>query len=79
MSDDGHDEFGRLPAPGMWAHGSTATIGVDVVAFVGALCFAWMAVATRRRTTTGPADSVWSIRKTDAATPPRGPLPVPAE
>ncbi len=68
-----------LPALGMWAHGSTATIGVDVVAFVGALCFAWMAVATQRRITTGPADSIWSIRKADAATSPREPAAVAAE
>lgn len=68
-----------VPSLGLWAHGSAATIGVDAVAFIGALCFAWMAVATRRRVTTGPADSVWSIRKADAAMPPREPLPAPAE
>ncbi|QDO99672.1 PepSY domain-containing protein [Ferrovibrio terrae] len=68
-----------FPTLGMWAHGSIATIGVDVVAFVGALCFAWMAVATRRRITTGPADSIWSVRKADAATPPREPAAVAAE
>lgn len=64
-----------LPVLGLWAHGSAATIGVDAVAFVGALSFAWMAAATARRITTGPADSIWSIRKADAATPPREPLP----
>lgn len=68
-----------FPALGMWAHGSAATIGVDVVALIGALCFAWMAVATQRRITTGPADSIWSVRKADAATPPREPAAVPAE
>lgn len=68
-----------FPALGMWAHGSAATIGVDVVAFVGALCFAWMAIATTRRIRNGPADSIWSIHKADAATPPREPAPVPAE
>ncbi|MFT3803665.1 MAG: PepSY-associated TM helix domain-containing protein [Burkholderiaceae bacterium] len=52
-----------LPALGMWAHGSAATVGVDVVAFIGALCFAWMARATARRVRYGPADSVWSARK----------------
>ncbi|VCU71102.1 hypothetical protein PIGHUM_03182 [Pigmentiphaga humi] len=52
-----------LPTLGMWAHGSAATIGVDVVAFIAALCFAWMAVATTRRIRNGPADSIWSIRK----------------
>lgn len=66
-------------ALGMWAHGSAATIGVDVVAFVGALCFAWMAVATKRRITSGPADSIWSVRKADLATPSRAPAAVPAE
>ncbi|MFT3719242.1 PepSY-associated TM helix domain-containing protein [Pseudorhodoferax sp.] len=56
-----------FPSLGMWAHGSAATIGVDVVAFVGALCFAWMAVATARRVRHGPVDSVWSARKAPAA------------
>lgn len=68
-----------LPALGMWAHGSAATIGVDVVAFIGALCFAWMAVATTRRIRNGPADSIWSVRKADAAAAPREPAAVPAE
>jgi len=68
-----------FPALGMWAHDSAATIGVDVVAFIGALCFTWMAVATTRRIKNGPADSIWSIRKADAATPPREPVAVPAE
>lgn len=54
-----------FPALGMWAHGSAATIGVDVVAFIGAFCFAWMAIATTRRIRNGPADSIWSIRKAD--------------
>jgi threonine/homoserine/homoserine lactone efflux protein len=57
-----------FPALGMWAHGSAATIGVDVVAFIGALCFAWMAIATARRVKHGPADSIWSIRKSDDRT-----------
>lgn len=57
-----------FPALGMWAHSSAATIGVDVVAFIGALCFAWMAIATTRRIRNGPADSIWSIRKTDSDT-----------
>ena len=56
-----------FPSLGMWAHGSAATIGVDVTAFVGALCFAWMAVATARRVKHGPVDSVWSARKAPAA------------
>lgn len=68
-----------LPALGMWAHGSAATIGVDVVAFVGALCFAWMAIATTRRIRNGRADSIWSIRKEAAAAAPREPVAIPAE
>jgi len=68
-----------FPALGMWAYGSAATIGVDAIAFVGALCFAWMAVATMRRIRNGPTDSIWSIRKAAAATPPREPIAVPAE
>jgi hypothetical protein len=68
-----------FPALGLWAHGSAATLGVDVVAFIGALGFAWMAVATMRRIRNGPTDSIWSIRKADAAEPPREPIAVPAE
>jgi len=68
-----------FPALSMWAHGSVATIGVDAVAFIGALCFAWMAVATTRRVRNGPADSIWSIRKAEDRTAPREPVMVPAE
>lgn len=68
-----------FPALGMWAHGSAATIGIDVVAFIGALGFAWMAVATTRRIRTGPADSIWSIRKADKVSSARDPVPVLAE
>jgi hypothetical protein len=57
-----------FPTLGMWAHGSAATIGVDVVAFIGALCFVWMAIATARRVRHGPADSIWSIRKAEDRT-----------
>jgi uncharacterized iron-regulated membrane protein len=68
-----------FPALGMWAHGSAATLGLDGVAFIGALCFAWMAVATARRIKTGPADSIWSIRKRGKALSTPDPVPVPAE
>jgi hypothetical protein len=51
-----------FPALGLWAHGSAAAIGVDAVAFIGALCLAWMARATARRVGHGPADSVWSAQ-----------------
>ena len=63
-----------VPALGMWAHGSAATVGVDVVAGMGALCLAWMAVATLRRVRYGPADSIWSIRA--AGEGPTAPDPV---
>lgn len=56
-----------FPAFGMWAHGSAGALGVDVMAFVGALCFAWMARATARRVKLGPVDSVWSVRRREAA------------
>lgn len=62
-----------VPALGMWAHGSAGTVGVDVVAFIGALCFAWMAVATARRTRSGTTDSIWSVQNSDTATPLRRP------
>jgi uncharacterized iron-regulated membrane protein len=68
-----------FPMLGMWAYGSAATIGVDVVAFIGALCFAWMAAATTRRIRNGPADSIWSIRKADEGAAPREPVAAPAE
>ncbi|WP_454691583.1 PepSY-associated TM helix domain-containing protein [Achromobacter aloeverae] len=61
-----------LPSLGIWAHGSAATIGVDVVAFIGAWCFVWIARATARRVKHGPADSVWSeqrARQTSATRP----------
>ncbi|GAB2181921.1 PepSY-associated TM helix domain-containing protein [Denitratisoma sp. agr-D3] len=53
-----------LPGLGMWAHGSAATLGVDVTALVGGIGFVWMARVTSKRVTQGPADSVWSVRKT---------------
>lgn len=68
-----------FPKLGMWAYGSTATVGVDVVAFIGALGFAWMAVATTRRIRNGPADSIWSIRKAESGIAPPEPVALPAE
>lgn len=44
-----------FPALGMWAHTSAATLGVDITAFVGGLCFVWMARATARRAHAGSA------------------------
>jgi len=56
-----------LPALGLWAHTSVQALGVDVTAFIGALCFAWMAHAAARRVRHGAADSVWSARGTSVA------------
>jgi len=49
-----------IPSLGLWGHTSAATLGVDLTAFAGALCFSWMARATARRLARGPADSVWA-------------------
>jgi uncharacterized iron-regulated membrane protein len=68
-----------IPALGLWAHGSAATIGVDVVAFIGALCLAWMAVATMNRIRNGPTDSIWSIRKAHEQPSASEPIAAPAE
>jgi len=56
-----------VPALGLWAHPAAATLGVDLTAAAGGLCFAWMARATARRVHGGPADSVWSARAPAAA------------
>lgn len=55
-----------VPSLGMWAHTIAGALGVDATAFVGALCFAWMARATAQRVKLGPADSVWSVRPAEA-------------
>ena len=68
-----------FPMLGMWAHGSAATVGVDIVAFIGALCFAWVATATAWRVKNGPADSVWSIRKAEGRTAARQSVAIAAE
>ncbi|MGE0803509.1 MAG: PepSY-associated TM helix domain-containing protein [Lautropia sp.] len=52
-----------FPSLGVWAHTSAAALGVDITALAGALCFAWMALATARRVKHGPDDSVWSARQ----------------
>ncbi|CAG0965227.1 hypothetical protein MTYP_00953 [Methylophilaceae bacterium] len=51
-----------FPALGLWGHTSSASLGVDMTALVGTLCFTWMAYVTARRVKHGPADSVWSAR-----------------
>ncbi len=50
------------PGLGLWAHGSGASLGVDLMALAGALGFAWMARAAARRANNGPPDSVWSAQ-----------------
>lgn len=55
-----------LPASGLWAHASLASLGVDLTALAGAAVLAIMARMTARRVASGPADSVWSLR---ASTP----------
>lgn len=52
-----------LPALGMWAHGSSAALGVDATALAGSLGLAWLARTTTRRVRHGPADSVWSASR----------------
>ncbi len=49
-----------LPALGLWAHTSAATLGVDATATALALGLAWMAQAASRRARLGATDSVWS-------------------
>lgn len=49
-----------LPQLGWWAHSSAATLGVDAVALIGALCLAAIARVTARRVANAPSDSVWS-------------------
>lgn len=58
-----------VPATGWWAHASGPALGVDAVAAVGALCYAWMARATARRVARGRTDSVWSARAPQAEAP----------
>jgi len=55
-----------VPSTGLWAHTSAEALGVDATAFIGALCFAWMARVTARRVRHGAADSVWSARGAQA-------------
>lgn len=68
-----------VPSLGLWAHGSVATLGVDLAAFLGALCFAWMAVITARRIRHGPSDSIWSNREVEKTSSSPKSVPLPAE
>ncbi|MFT3814677.1 MAG: PepSY-associated TM helix domain-containing protein [Acidovorax sp.] len=52
-----------LPATGLWAHRSPATLGVDGTALALALCLALMARATARRMGDAVTDSVWSAAR----------------
>ncbi|MNK18631.1 hypothetical protein D3C87_368390 [compost metagenome] len=51
-----------IPATGLWAHTSPATLGVDATALAAGLAFAWMASATHRRLARGAPDSAWARR-----------------
>lgn len=55
-----------FPSLGLWVHGSVAALGVDVTAFIGALCLVWMARVTQRRIQAGASDSVWSAPRPSA-------------
>lgn len=61
-----------IPASGLWAHTSPATLGVDATASVMGLGFAWMAAATRRRLARGEADSAWAPQGSTLAPSARG-------
>jgi uncharacterized iron-regulated membrane protein len=64
-----------IPAWAPWAGFSPVAPGVDATAFAGALCLAWMARATARRTREGIEDSVWSA----AGAPPEKTRPADAD
>lgn len=53
-----------LPSLGLWAYGNAASLGVDAVGLIGGLCFAWLAILTRKRALYGSSDSIWSIKST---------------
>lgn len=56
-----------IPSLGMWAHNSTATLGVDFTALAGGICFSWLARITQRRIKNSPTDSIWSINPQEAS------------
>lgn len=51
------------PGLGPWPSADPESLGVDLVALCGALCFASMASAMKRRIEHGPEDSVWSAHE----------------
>lgn len=59
-----------MPAQGLWLH--PPSIGVDLVAGVGALALAWAASAAGRRARLGDADSVWVQPASVQPLPPSG-------
>lgn len=56
-----------MPSLGLWGHTSVASLGVDLTAAVGGLCFAWLARITTQRIHNGMEDSVWSAPTSGAA------------
>ncbi|WP_284336113.1 PepSY-associated TM helix domain-containing protein [Comamonas sp. NoAH] len=53
-----------MPDTGAWM--SASWLGVDATAITGTLALVWMARATARRVRSGPADSVWSAKTSQA-------------
>lgn len=51
-----------IPALGLWAHVSLATLSVDAVALLFAVFFWRLAIRTARRVYQGGVDSVWSAK-----------------
>ncbi|QDQ80203.1 PepSY-associated TM helix domain-containing protein [Paraburkholderia megapolitana] len=51
------------PSSGLWGSTTADTIGIDIGAAIGALCFAWMWRKTAQRVASGRTDSVWSRRR----------------
>ena len=51
-----------FPSTNGWAGGSEGALAVDIVATLGAACYAWMWRATARRVSMGRTDSVWFDR-----------------
>lgn len=60
-----------LPSLGLWANGSLAAVGVDLVALVAGLLMLYAARRTARRVAQGPLDSVWSAPAAAAAAAPQ--------
>ncbi|SKC96464.1 Uncharacterized iron-regulated membrane protein [Burkholderia sp. CF099] len=51
-----------FPSTNWWAGSSDGSLAVDIVAALGAACYAWMWRATARRVSMGRTDSVWFDR-----------------